>query len=346
VAGAAASALWARGLLSVGASTALFGLFGAYAVISWRYRGSLPAGIRQSNRWWMVILGINAALPLLIPQVDIAAHAGGFIAGLVVASLLLPALPEIGREVRPGAMVQLAAGLMVVLFVAGIARQVASQHTGFQRTLPLELAQQQQRLSPDLLNNLAWEEAIARDSNEQRLALAEDAAERAVAADPDQPAFVDTLATVCYRRRQLARAISLERQALALDSSSEIYPSQLARFLRAHHEQEGVLVLGGATAGDARASKGTAGTWVVEMTAGLPQGSSVHATVLNRRQQLHGLLRVCKTSAEAGPVTIGLDADAETVVTVALIDATGSDCRDGDSPVRFWPFHPDVAALP
>jgi rhomboid protease GluP len=356
VAGAAASALWARGLLSIGASTAVFGLLGAYAVLNWRHRSVLPAGMRQSRGWWIRILVLNAALPFLVPQIDLAAHVGGFAAGLAIA-LLIPQA-AIDREAPPDRLVQLVTGLMVALFVSGITIQLAPFRPSLPRSYLLELAQQQQHVAPAVLNTLAWQEATTVKASDHNLAMAEKAAERAVAADPDSPYYLDTLATVCYRRHQLLRAISLERQALALDHESETYPSQLARFLRAHHEQAGILVMGGAIPGDARLSiDQEAETWTIELASGLSPGSAVYATVVEE-QSLRGLLRVCKVpggmadpaSPPATPwqasITLDLSTGPEKEVTVALIDATGSDCRDAENPVQLWKYHPDIAALP
>lgn len=76
----------------VGASGAIFGLFGAWLAAS--YRGRHTATGRASLRQLLLLLGINAALGFL-PGARIAwqAHAGGLVAGLVIAAVwMLPAL--------------------------------------------------------------------------------------------------------------------------------------------------------------------------------------------------------------------------------------------------------------
>lgn len=65
----------------VGASGAVFGLFGA-TVLFLRHTGASVRGM------W-ILLGINAALPLIYPQIAWQAHLGGFITGLAVAAALL-----------------------------------------------------------------------------------------------------------------------------------------------------------------------------------------------------------------------------------------------------------------
>jgi membrane associated rhomboid family serine protease len=71
--------------LSVGASGALFGLFGAWLYAAYRQRGS-AAGSAMFNQLGAILL-INMALPLFIPNIDWRAHLGGLATGIVVAFL-------------------------------------------------------------------------------------------------------------------------------------------------------------------------------------------------------------------------------------------------------------------
>jgi membrane associated rhomboid family serine protease len=71
--------------LSVGASGALFGLFGAWLYAAFRQRGS-AAGSAMFNQLGAILL-INMALPLFIPNIDWRAHLGGLATGIVVAFL-------------------------------------------------------------------------------------------------------------------------------------------------------------------------------------------------------------------------------------------------------------------
>ena len=66
---------------SVGVSGAVFGLFGAFAVVSKRY------GLEVKSI--AVIVGINFALGFVIGGVDWRAHLGGLIGGSTAAALLL-----------------------------------------------------------------------------------------------------------------------------------------------------------------------------------------------------------------------------------------------------------------
>jgi membrane associated rhomboid family serine protease len=69
---------------SIGASGAVFGLFGAWAVISRR----IGADVKST----MVIIGLNFVLGFTIGGVDWRAHLGGLITGAVVTKFLLNSL--------------------------------------------------------------------------------------------------------------------------------------------------------------------------------------------------------------------------------------------------------------
>jgi membrane associated rhomboid family serine protease len=70
---------------SIGASGALFGLFGAWLYAAYRQRGS-AAGKAMFNQLGAILL-INLALPLFIPRIDWRGHMGGLVTGIVVAFL-------------------------------------------------------------------------------------------------------------------------------------------------------------------------------------------------------------------------------------------------------------------
>ena len=84
VSGGAAYQLFGGPAPVVGASGAVFGLFGAWLVAAWRARGS--AAGRASLSQMLTLLAINLALPLFIPGIAWQAHLGGFAAGIVVTA--------------------------------------------------------------------------------------------------------------------------------------------------------------------------------------------------------------------------------------------------------------------
>lgn len=76
------------GGVAVGASGAIFGLFGAWlaAALRSRHTPSGQAGLRQL----LLLLGINLALPLFVPGIAWEAHLGGLLAGFLIASAWFP----------------------------------------------------------------------------------------------------------------------------------------------------------------------------------------------------------------------------------------------------------------
>ena len=68
-------------VVSVGASGAIFGLFGAMVVISKRF------GLETKQVY--VIVGINFVIGFIFPGIDWHAHLGGLISGFIAASVLL-----------------------------------------------------------------------------------------------------------------------------------------------------------------------------------------------------------------------------------------------------------------
>lgn len=72
----------------IGASGAIFGLIGAYAVIVIK--------LRLNPTWLLVMLALNVFITFQVPGISILGHAGGFVAGLLVTFALLYA-PEKNR---------------------------------------------------------------------------------------------------------------------------------------------------------------------------------------------------------------------------------------------------------
>jgi membrane associated rhomboid family serine protease len=70
---------------SVGASGAIFGLFGAWMFVAWRMRHS-PGGRSMFNQLGF-LMAINVALPFLDRNIDWLGHFGGFLAGVGIASV-------------------------------------------------------------------------------------------------------------------------------------------------------------------------------------------------------------------------------------------------------------------
>ncbi|MFV2000854.1 MAG: rhomboid family intramembrane serine protease [Acidimicrobiia bacterium] len=71
--------------VAIGASGAIFGLFGAWMFVAWKMRKT-PGGRSMFNQLG-VLLAINMALPLFVGGIAWRAHLGGFASGLLIAWL-------------------------------------------------------------------------------------------------------------------------------------------------------------------------------------------------------------------------------------------------------------------
>ncbi len=233
VAGAAGSVYMARGPMSVGASTAIFGLLGAFAAMHLRYRDTLDAEVKQTARWWGTILLLNGGLSLLVPQIDASAHVAGFFGGFVMAFLVMP------RDLAMPASwftKLIATVLVAATLVAGWRSVVRSQSEAWTEDVFAAKSAfvSNVNANPVQLNDLAWVTAIDPDSSPRLLELAVTAAEKAVEGTQRNPGVLDTLAQAFHRLGQNARAVALEKEALAFEPLP-VFATQLARFLLAEN---------------------------------------------------------------------------------------------------------------
>jgi len=115
---AAAFALGPIDMVAVGASGAIFGLFGAWIYVSYRMRHT-PAGQAQF-RQLSVLLAINLALPLFIPNVAWEAHVGGLVFGAAMAAVwgaVAAGKPQAEARRSAVSAVFLAAAILAVMFL-------------------------------------------------------------------------------------------------------------------------------------------------------------------------------------------------------------------------------------
>jgi membrane associated rhomboid family serine protease len=114
--GNVAAYLFAPNSLSAGASTAIFGLFAAYAIIVRRLGGSLAA--------ILPILAINLFITFTFPGISIAGHLGGLVTGAIVAAGLAYAPRNARRN-----QVQIATLVGVLLLLLFLTVVGGSLHT-------------------------------------------------------------------------------------------------------------------------------------------------------------------------------------------------------------------------
>lgn len=69
--------------VGIGASGAIFGVFGALAGFFLAHRDKIPAHSRMFMKDFAVVLGLNLVLGLSMPSIDMSAHIGGLLVGLI-----------------------------------------------------------------------------------------------------------------------------------------------------------------------------------------------------------------------------------------------------------------------
>ncbi|EEW52948.1 rhomboid family intramembrane serine protease [Limosilactobacillus antri] len=109
------SAYWLPAGISAGASTGIFGLFGAFIMLGATFREN--QALRMLSRQFLILVVLNIATDLMVPGIDLAGHLGGFIGGFLLAYLVgAPRLGRVNIVERTFATLVLIAGV-VVLFI-------------------------------------------------------------------------------------------------------------------------------------------------------------------------------------------------------------------------------------
>lgn len=103
--------------IGVGASGAIFGVFGAFIAYNWRRRHLVQSA--AALRWAMTLILMNAVLAFLIGGIDWRAHLGGLVAGFAAGSLAEGFGPASSRTITRWAGF---AGLVLVGVVAFVWR--------------------------------------------------------------------------------------------------------------------------------------------------------------------------------------------------------------------------------
>jgi membrane associated rhomboid family serine protease len=110
--------LGAPATLAVGASGAIFGLFGAWAYVGWKTRHTAVGRARFNQL--AVLVAINLALPFFVPGIAWQAHVGGLIAGVFMAWLwglwaVGSSQPELRRSIVAGVVLAVSLGAVAVM---------------------------------------------------------------------------------------------------------------------------------------------------------------------------------------------------------------------------------------
>ena len=115
LAGNLLSADWLPAGISAGASTAIFGLFGAFIMLGMSFREN--QAIRILSRQFLILVVLNIVTDLMVPGIDLAGHIGGLLGGFLAAyTVAAPRLGRVNMLERLIATVVLVVGL-VALFL-------------------------------------------------------------------------------------------------------------------------------------------------------------------------------------------------------------------------------------
>jgi rhomboid protease GluP len=88
---------------SVGASGAIFGLFGLLFVFGYRYRNELPSNFRRAVTTGMLpVILLNLFIGYTFPAIDNSAHIGGLLSGAVLGFFIPYIAPGNARVTRAG----------------------------------------------------------------------------------------------------------------------------------------------------------------------------------------------------------------------------------------------------
>jgi rhomboid protease GluP len=101
---------------SVGASGAIFGLFGVLAVFGFRYRHEMPPAIRRAMTAGVLpVIVINLFIGFSIPFIDNSAHIGGLLTGAAL-TLIIPYIAPGGERVSKTGLLIIALCLAVIVY--------------------------------------------------------------------------------------------------------------------------------------------------------------------------------------------------------------------------------------
>ncbi len=244
--GATFSAAFQSWSYTVGASTALFGVFGAMLLVHFRHRAQIPVRYRLSDSAWLWMLVLNVLLSMM-PIVDWVAHLGGFIGGVLLVLLLVDDDDELPLGRASWSHRALAAVLVLGYAIAGVRAVEASRAASREDALEVGKSLVDAPGAPaSALNAIAWFIAIDPYATDEQLALSQRAAQKAVDLDADAT-HRDTLATALYRRGEVDAAIVLESDAVialpdeASAPAAQVLAAQAARFLLARRPENGPL---------------------------------------------------------------------------------------------------------
>ncbi len=345
LAGAAGSAFLGHHVLSVGASTGIAGLVGAYVVVLLRWRDQLPQPPTKSTWIWLAFMLLWPALT--IKNVDNFGHLTGFLAGLSFVFLEARAATLAALADRRRGVFRVTGALLVALFLAagGIAVQRARDGSDRQDA---SILLRDTSVPPGLLNDLAWSVATDPAASRTDLTTALQGIERAIRKEPKASEERDTRATVLYRLGRWQEAVQAEYDLVAA-ARNQVHVSQLARFEWASARARDPLILGQPLAALPRARLDPGGSILVDLGDRSLLSRAVLHLVLATGEKPSALLEL-KPGASETILRYSLPRDLSFPrpdgISLALLDTRGLEGPRNETRWELQPIAPEVAGLP
>lgn len=360
--GAMASTVLAGHAIGLGSSTGVAGLLGSLLYLALRYREKLPTEFRQPWSLWLTLLVLNAWLALLVPNIDHVAHAGGFLAGVLLTAGLCPYDDPIDLLQRaPSVLLQVGARVMLGVLAAVLVVGVTSRWDEVAEDTLRTWESWAESASGEQANFVAWTEVaekvyeapptwlpIRYIDAAQQLELGALLARRAVRLEPENQHFRDTLATILYRQGQLDPAVELAR-TFEVAGLEDFGASQLARF-----ELDRVRHLGGPVSTSTRPApriEREPGLIVLRFPAPPEHSSELHV-VFHRGHEPLGLLRLRMGPSETNELRIDCPAplcepeEGPVEATLSLYDPEVPELSREVVESKLNRYDPEVAKLP
>ncbi len=370
LAGSVGSWLLGPGILSVGSSTAIFGLLGAFLVLHLRYWRQLPPPLfRQSIGWWVFIFVVNSGLPVVVPVIDYAAHITGLVGGALVTAALIAPMKDLKPDHLASRAVKILAGFLSALVIAGLGEgaiyALGDHPQDAERAFAGRLAEAAKSDMPATqVNQIAWMVGATNpDAQKWQIEQARTALLKAIGDQKPRTEFEDTLATLDYRLARMStgkqrlghidEAITKERRVLddaaadpQMSSHVDDFASQLARFLDYRHQIAGTLIRKQLFAEPPTARfDASASALEVRTPSPAPQQVAVWVPV-RTGPKLYGLATVCVAKGQSQRTITGdstLSKWPDDVQLAPALVEPASQCTQG---LRFWPMSATVQQWP
>ncbi len=363
--GALASAVLGNGAVSVGASTGIFGIFGALAVCNFHYRRELALGFKQPLELWAFNILLNLLLPFIFPFIDLWGHFGGLVAGALMTYVLVAPHGQLIYN-RPVGGVVKAVGVLTVGVVALCLGFAARSAVTSSEARVLAIAEKS--TDTGWMNAVAWEVARKPDASAELIASATRVAKRAVdhSAGPAEAGAVrDTYATLLYRSGAYDEALDAEDKALREASAvadliqqpiDKEVGAQMGRFLDARYKKQGVRA---AAFEPSQLHVTMVGQGLrIQLAAPAPKGLVAYG-LLKRGSAREGIVRLTLGPDRAAerehtiPIGSAVVRGAELMrnpqgleVVIAWVDANDCRCDASSYEVRFWPHDTSIDGYP